>query len=53
MASVVYAEGTVILSGREEVRIYVKRRFWDRLRPLIGREVRFIMLVEDDEGGAV
>ena len=50
VTSVVYAEGTVILSGKEEVRIYVKKRFWDKLRPLIGREVRLIMLMEEDEG---
>ena len=50
MTSVVYAEGTVILSGKEEIRIYVKKRYWDRLKPLIGREVKLIMLVEEDEG---
>ena len=44
-----YAEGTVILSGKEEIRIYVKKRYWGRLKPLIGREVRLIMLVEENE----
>ena len=44
-----YAEGTVILSGKEEIRIYVKKRYWDRLKSLIGKEVRLIMLVEEDE----
>ena len=45
-----YAEGTVILGGKEEVRIYVKKRYWGKLKPLIGREVRLIILVEGDEG---
>ena len=44
-----YAEGTVILSGKDEIRIYVKKRYWDKLKPLIGREVKLIMLVEEDE----
>ena len=50
MTTVIYAEGTVIAGGEREIRIYIKRRFYDKLRPLIGREVRLIMLVEEDEG---
>ena len=51
MSTVIYAEGTVIRQGsRSEVRIYVKKAYWDRLKPLVGRSVRLIILVDEDEG---
>ena len=50
MTTVIYAEGTVIAGGEREIRIYIKRRFYDKLRPLIGREVRILLLVDSDEG---
>ena len=40
----------MIQSGRNEVRIYVKKRYWEKLRPLVGREVRILLLVDSDEG---
>ena len=48
MSSVLYIEGTIVTGGRNEVRIYVKKRYWDKLRPLIGREVKILMVVEDE-----
>ncbi|GAB6946532.1 hypothetical protein JCM16161A_06620 [Vulcanisaeta sp. JCM 16161] len=50
MSTVIYAEGTVIAGGEKEIRIYIKGKFRNRLRPLIGREVRLIILVESNEG---
>ncbi|WP_243666514.1 hypothetical protein [Vulcanisaeta sp. JCM 16159] len=47
MSAVIYLEGTVIAGGKEEIRIYVKKRYWDKLRPLIGKEVKLLMVVED------
>ena len=49
MTVVIYAEGTVIGTGKGEVRIYVRKPFRDRLTPLIGREVRMIILVDENE----
>ena len=46
MSSVLYVEGTIVTGGRGEIRIYVKKRYWERLRPLIGREVKILMVVE-------
>ena len=48
MSSVLYVEGTIITQGRGEIRIYVRKRYWDRLRPLVGREVKILMVVEDE-----
>ena len=51
MSSVIYAEGTIITQGsRGEVRIYVKKAYWGRLKPLVGKSVRLIILVDEDEG---
>ncbi|BDR92624.1 hypothetical protein [Vulcanisaeta souniana] len=48
MSVVLYLEGTVIAGGKGEVRIYVKKRYWDRLKPFIGKEVKLLMVVEDE-----
>ena len=48
MSSVMYVEGTIVTGGRDEIRIYVKKRYWGKLRPLIGREVKILMVVEDE-----
>ena len=46
MSEVVYAEGSVILSGRGEVRIYIKKKYWSKLKALVGREVKMLLITE-------
>ena len=45
MSEVTYAEGTIIQSGGEIV-IDVKKKYWDKLKALVGREVKVILIAE-------
>jgi len=43
---VIYVEGTIYLHGGKEIRIYVHKKYWDKLKPLIGKKVRILIIEE-------
>ena len=46
-AVILYCEGTIIKSsGLGEVRIYVKKKYWELLQKYLGKEVRVILVIE-------
>ncbi len=45
--SLVYSvTGTVMISGRNEVHIYIHKKYWDKLKPLVGKKVRILIIEE-------
>lgn len=48
MSTVMYVEGTII-SGGNELRIYVKSKYWSKLKPYVGKSVKMIMVIEDED----
>lgn len=46
MFTVIYLEGTVIEHRKDEIRIYVLKRFNKKIRHLIGKRVRILIIEE-------
>ena len=45
--SLVYSiTGTTIITGRNEIHIYIHKKYWNKLRPLVGRKVRVLIIEE-------
>jgi len=43
---VIYVEGTIIRHRGDELRIYIHKRFNDRIEHLIGKRVRILIIEE-------
>mgnify|MGYP001770703010 FL=1 len=48
MTVVLVIEGTIVTGGRDEIRIYVKKRYKEKLQPYIGREAKILLVIEDE-----
>ena len=49
MSTVMCVDGTIITGGKGEVRIYVKKKYWDRLKPYIGKGARILLVIENED----
>ena len=48
MSAIIYVEGTVIKGGKDEIRIYIKKKYWKKLKPYIGKTVKMFIIIEND-----
>ena len=46
MSLVYTATGTIIVTGRNEIHIYIHKKYWEKLKPLIGKKVRILIIEE-------
>lgn len=48
MCNIVYAEGSIYIANKNtgEVRMYISKKYWDRLRGYANKHVKMIMVIE-------
>ncbi|GEM_PF-2334053 len=45
----IYVEGSIYLHGGKEIRMYIHKKYWEKLKPLIGKRVRILIIEEIEE----
>ncbi len=42
-----YVEGTIIKGKGEEIRIYIHKKYWDKLKQHLGKTCKLLIIIEE------